>query len=102
VAFLVPTKQNKKDNDNYDGCCLSTSNEYCYERSISEQQPGKLSTQKSRALSLDFEKTNKSQEPVPPMRRRQNAAKAAPNGTWKILLVWLESYEDHLSFPMGE
>lgn len=83
-----------------------------YERSVSDANPNsnpRLSmAQKARTLSLDLDKqptsqSIKSTEPVPPSRRRVGVSKASIIGSpsAKILLVWLESYEDYLTFPKG-
>lgn len=42
-------------------------------------------------------------DPIAPSRRRTGISKqpSAASGT-KIMLVWLESYEDHLTLPVGE
>lgn len=109
IAFVVPNKWNRTDVDSFDGGCLSSGgNDVWFERSVSEQQSqGKLATQGSaRALSLDNERmqTAKSADPIAPARRRTGANK--PTVIWtpsaKIMLVWLESFEDHLTFPIGK
>lgn len=108
IAFVVPNRWNRIEADMNDGSCLSTtqSTDVWYERSVSEQQRvEKMTNSKSpRAFSLDSDKNQKLVEPVPPARRRTGANKPAIN--WspsaKILLVWLESFEDHLNFPTGE
>lgn len=103
IAFVVPNRWNRSDIDTSDGSCLSAaqSTDVWYERSISEQQRVEKASinKKSRALSLDHEKSQG--EPVAPARRRTGANKPAINWTpsAKILLVWLESFEDHLTFP---
>lgn len=109
IAFVVPNRWNRCDGDASDGSCLSTTqpNDVWYERSVSEQQKGeKLALNKNpRALSLDFDKSQGVKtEPVAPARRRTGANKPAINWTpsAKILLVWLESFEDHLTFPTGK
>lgn len=121
IAFVLPTRQNKLDADSSDGGCLSTSGptDVWYERSVSEQQAAtgpKISVPNARAGSLDYEKsqvthssstssiTTKSNDPIPPLRRRTGVSKPSfigPAGA-KIILVWLESFEDHLNFPLGK
>uniref|UniRef100_A0A182JDQ4 Ral GTPase-activating protein subunit alpha/beta N-terminal domain-containing protein n=1 Tax=Anopheles atroparvus TaxID=41427 RepID=A0A182JDQ4_ANOAO len=114
MAIVVPNRNNKADvclEDAVDGgnCCPSTT----YERSVSEIQPRSSSVssnQSSRQYSLDSESArfgsmSKSADPIPPVRRRTGASKpntlyTAP--TAKILLVWLESFEDHLTFPIDD
>lgn len=106
IAFVVPNRWNRCEIDTSDGSCLSTgqANDVWYERSVSEQQSGEKSplNKNPRALSLDYDKNLK--EPVPPARRRTGANKPAINWTpsAKIMLVWLESFEDHLNFPTGK
>lgn len=123
IAFVVPTKWNKSELDMNDGNCSSASGGSetqppSYERSISEYPDAKPIPvltkvpigQKPRTLSLDFEKTqsstqssSKSADPIPPTRRRTGASKPLLLGqsSAKILLVWLESFEDYLTFPIG-
>uniref|UniRef100_A0AAG5CVD2 Ral GTPase-activating protein subunit alpha/beta N-terminal domain-containing protein n=1 Tax=Anopheles atroparvus TaxID=41427 RepID=A0AAG5CVD2_ANOAO len=114
MAIVVPNRNNKADvclEDAVDGgnCCPSTT----YERSVSEIQPRSSSVssnQSSRQYSLDSESArfgsmSKSADPIPPVRRRTGASKpntlyTAP--TAKILLVWLESFEDHITFPIDD
>lgn len=98
IAFVLPTKFYKRDSGN-----SLQSAEKGYERSISEQQPAhKTSTQSTRTMSLDFEKNVS--EPIPPIRKRAGSSKPSGIGAGnaKIILVWLESFEDHLSFPNGK
>lgn len=67
-------------------------------------------TQTSRAMSLDLEKqpsslsgtgpTNSSS--ADPIRPRRTTKQALPLQTnTKIMIVWLESLEDHIQFPIG-
>lgn len=109
IAFVVPNRWNRCDADTSDGSCLSAgqSNDVWYERSVSEQQRVEKATldKNPRAMSLDNDKNlTVKGEPVAPARRRTGANKPAINWTpsAKILLVWLESFEDHLTFPTGE
>lgn len=99
IAFVVPNQWNRIDNDVSDGSCLSStqSTDVWFERSVSEV------TQKNnmRAVSLDSDKSKL--EPIPPARRRTGAKNIihwTPSA--KIMLVWLESFEDHLTFPMDD
>jgi hypothetical protein len=114
MAFVVPTFQNKSEERPE-----SAAENPIYERSTSEMPKGeksapstmKFATQKPRTLSLDFEKgpqaqaenTTRSADPIPPSRRRAGTNKPAMFGSVcaKIMLVWLESQEDHLTFPIG-
>ncbi|XP_062549207.1 ral GTPase-activating protein subunit beta isoform X2 [Armigeres subalbatus] len=109
IAIVVPNRANKSEiylEDTSEGNLTTT-----YERSVSEIQTSKAASSKSRQYSLDNEPprlgsmSSKSADPIPPVRRRTGASKptqlyTAP--TAKILLVWLESYEDHLTFPIDE
>jgi len=87
-----------------------------FERSISESTDTRSSgtsqntTQTSRAMSLDLEKqpsslpgagpTNSSS--ADPIRPRRTMKQAVPSQTnTKIIVVWLESLEDHIQFPIG-
>ncbi|XP_037904135.1 ral GTPase-activating protein subunit beta isoform X4 [Hermetia illucens] len=121
IAFVVPTEWNGRD-ENIDGSSLSLNSTHSsgdsvqsgsgnwYERSLSEQtsQTQGISAisksslnQKPRTLSLELEK---SREPVPPRRRTTGGTKHSLLGqsSAKILLVWLESYEDHINFPIDD
>lgn len=122
IAFVVPTKWNKSD-DVADGSCLSlissSSNEgeksTWSDRSVSLHQAPSTNkmplVQKPRTLSLELDKSKShstsaigSADPIPPSRRRTCAMKPSlltQTGA-KILLVWLESFEDHLTFPTGK
>jgi hypothetical protein len=100
MAFVVPNRWNRCDSDVSDGSCLSStqSTEVYYERSVSENNKNdKINNSKTpRALSLD-DRAQKN-EPVRPARRT-GAKPPCWNPSAKILLVWLESFEDHLTFP---
>lgn len=126
IAFVIPTKWNKCDDCATDGSCLSIASSSstdseksqvhpaCYERSASVL-PQTVSNktpigQKPRTLSLELDKTKTQQQmssssvdPIPPSRRRAGTTKPPLLGQIgaKILLVWLESFEDYLTFPIG-
>lgn len=124
IAFVVPTKWNKFE-DCADGSCLSIASSSStdseksqnhpsnYERSVSVvPQTGSHKTpigQKPRTLSLELDKTknqsttSSGSDPVAPTRRRTTASKPALLGQSgaKIFLVWVESFEDHLTLPIG-
>lgn len=87
-----------------------------FERSISESTDTRScgvsqnTTSNSRAMSLDLEKqpsslsgigpTNSSS--ADPIRPRRTTKQALPSQTnTKIMVVWLESLEDHTQFPIG-
>lgn len=88
---------------------------YC-DRSLSVQQGSSTKVgigQKPRTLSLELDKpkgnstgtaTNSTMEPIPPLRRRTCAMKPSllSQSGGKIFMVWLESYEDHLNFPVDD
>lgn len=127
IAFVVPTKWNKCDDCIPDGSCLSSSSSAAeggtahpggYERSVSVMpQTGPNKTpigQKPRTLSLELDKgksssssssssTSHSADPIAPSRRRAGTSKPPLLGQIgaKIMLVWLESFEDYLTFPIG-
>lgn len=125
IAFVVPTKWNKIE-DCADGSCLSIAsssstdsekshnNPSNYERSVSvvpQTGPNKTPIgQKPRTLSLELDKsksqssTSSGSDPVPPSRRRTTASKPPLLGQSgaKIFLVWVESFEDHLTLPIGK
>uniref|UniRef100_A0A1S4J5Y6 Ral GTPase-activating protein subunit alpha/beta N-terminal domain-containing protein n=3 Tax=Culex pipiens complex TaxID=518105 RepID=A0A1S4J5Y6_CULQU len=110
IAIVVPNRSNKSEitlEDTPDPNPINTT----YERSVSEIQPSKAASSKSRQFSLENEParlgsmSSRSADPIPPVRRRTGATKpttlyTAP--TAKILLVWLESFEDHLTFPVDD
>lgn len=127
IAFVIPTKWNKCEECLTDGSCLSIASSSStdsdksqqvhpasYERSASvlpNTGPNKIPIgQKPRTLSLELDKTKTQQQttggsadPIPPSRRRAGTTKPPLLGQIgaKILLVWLESFEDHLTFPIG-
>lgn len=87
-----------------------------FERSISESTDTRNcstshnTTSTSRAMSLDLEKqptslsgigpTNSSSaDPIKPRRTTKQALPSQTNT--KIMVVWLESLEDHTQFPIG-
>lgn len=109
IAFVVPNRWNRSGGDASDGSCLSTAQpkDVWFERSVSESQQGERTSIETsqRAMSLDNEKLQLNKgEPVPPARRKTGSNKPAINWTpsAKIMLVWLESFEDHLNFPTGK
>lgn len=98
IAFVVPTAANREDNDTFD------EPDKPFERSVSEVGQGQKSAKPPRTLSLDLEKANissKMPEPVAPARRRATSNKPTIGAAMstKLLLVWLESFEDHISLP---
>lgn len=130
IAFVLPTKWNRTD-DSADGSCLSIAQSSSTssiesekshqpnlgDRSFSVQQQGNTTKvtigQKPKTLSLDLEKpktlgapTNSANpnEPIAPTRRRTCAVKPplSSQSNAKIFMVWLESFEDYLNFPVDD
>ncbi|XP_071636603.1 ral GTPase-activating protein subunit beta isoform X2 [Temnothorax longispinosus] len=122
IAFVVPTQSyliastDSLEETSYNSD-ISASGQAWFERSISESTDTRSSgmsqntTQTSRAMSLDLEKqpsslpgagpTNSSS--ADPIRPRRSAKQALPSQTnTKIMIVWLESLEDHIQFPIGD
>ncbi|KAL9926049.1 ral GTPase-activating protein subunit beta isoform 6-T7 [Glossina fuscipes fuscipes] len=113
MAFVVPTEWNLRSE--VDGPCLSqcssldntsnTTNIWMRQNEASNPQTEsvKNSTQRSRNLSLELD-NSKSKEPIPPTRRKITSMKPAlmAQPPAKIFLVWLESFEDHLHFPIED
>ncbi|XP_065357088.1 ral GTPase-activating protein subunit beta isoform X5 [Calliphora vicina] len=107
IAFVVPTEWNLRSDT--DGCCVSSSSTdqstNVWSRSTETNstlgEANKNVPQRSRNMSLELDK---SKDPVPPTRRKANAMKpsllAQPPA--KIYLVWLESFEDLLNFPIED
>ncbi|XP_059617508.1 ral GTPase-activating protein subunit beta isoform X3 [Phlebotomus argentipes] len=120
IAFVVPNHSNRFDMETLDGGCQSmpTSSgidggQFVYERSNSECPPLESVTNftkpmplghKPRTLSLDIDRSQQRMEPVAPTRRRPGTSKTSSAGqaSSKIFLVWLESFEDHITFPMED
>ncbi|KYQ59900.1 Ral GTPase-activating protein subunit beta [Trachymyrmex zeteki] len=122
IAFVVPTQSylmansDSLEESSYNSD-ISTSGQVWFERSISESTDTRSSgtsqnaTQNSRTMSLDLEKqpsslpgagpTNSSS--ADPIRPRRTMKQAVPSQTnTKIMVVWLESLEDHIQFPIGD
>lgn len=105
IAFVVPTEWNLRSD--IDGCCQSAggSEQNVWSRSTEANSnfsdSNKNTTQRSRNMSLELDK---SKDPVPPTRRKANAMKPSllAQAPAKIYLVWLESFEDLLNFPIGK
>lgn len=101
IAFVVPNEWNSKSE--VDGC--NTSRDSSIQSNVWSTENSKSSScgssQKSRNMSLDLDKPK---DPVPPTRRKATSSKSSMNNqtSAKIMVVWLESYEDHLNFPIGE
>lgn len=101
IAFVVPNEWNSRSE--IDGC--NTSRDGSTQPNVWSTESSKStssgSAQKSRNMSLDLDKQK---DPVPPTRRKTTSGKSSLSNqtSAKIMVVWLESYEDHLNFPIGE
>lgn len=119
IAFVVPSGRESLDSEDrndsiksdVDGSCLSNRSEKgagsCwdvssgsgsvggYERSVSEseRERGKLGD-KLRALSLDLDKQ--------PAAHLAGSGRRNRDYTTKILIIWLEDFEDHLNLPIDD
>ncbi|XP_068141140.1 ral GTPase-activating protein subunit beta isoform X12 [Drosophila tropicalis] len=116
IAFVVPTAWNLRYySDTSDGESISSTDQIVWSRhdtSNANDLSGPAGAKsKSRNLSLELDTTGGSnnnnrgpKEPVPPTRRKGNVIKPAllAQAPAKIFLVWLESYEDHLNFPLED
>ncbi|XP_022233316.2 ral GTPase-activating protein subunit beta isoform X13 [Drosophila obscura] len=110
IAFVVPTTWNLRYNsDTSDGGSLSNSDQIgssnVWARCESDTGTGAAKS-KPRNLSLELDTgTGRTQkDPVPPTRRKGNVTKPTllAQAPAKIFLVWLESYEDYLNFPLED
>nr|XP_049702046.1 ral GTPase-activating protein subunit beta isoform X2 [Helicoverpa armigera] len=122
IAFVVPSGRDTTDTEDrndsiksdVDGSCLSNSSDKgagscwdvsgsstatgTYERSVSESERtadrgGKLAD-KLRALSLDLDKQ--------PQAQLTGSGRRNRDYTTKILIIWLEDFEDHLNLPIDD
>ncbi|XP_023171089.1 ral GTPase-activating protein subunit beta isoform X3 [Drosophila hydei] len=106
IAFVVPNAWNLRYNNEMDGCSLSSN---CSDQStmsnvwIRSDDAASMKS-KPRNLSLELDTGNRNKEPVPPTRRKGNVSKPAllVQAPAKIFLVWLESFEDYLNFPVED
>ncbi|XP_050741385.1 ral GTPase-activating protein subunit beta isoform X12 [Drosophila biarmipes] len=112
IAFVVPTTWNLRYNsDTGDGGSISStdqmvnpSNVWARGEAAGDGAAG-LAKSKSRNLSLELDTSRRdAKEPVPPTRRKGNVTKPTllAQAPAKIFLVWLESYEDYLNFPLED
>ncbi|XP_017073809.1 ral GTPase-activating protein subunit beta isoform X13 [Drosophila eugracilis] len=109
IAFVVPTTWNLRYNsDTSDGGSISSTDQISssnvWARGESESA-AVLAKSKSRNLSLELDTNRRdAKEPVPPTRRKGNVTKPTllAQAPAKIFLVWLESYEDYLNFPLED
>lgn len=111
IAFVVPSPnrhagcQSENLQSVFNTSNLSCTLNYCwfvlfffynnllawYDQNLPENNPNR----EKRALSLDLDK-----QPAAPTRRSGNRHHH-PHMDTKIMVVWLESYEDHLTLPIG-
>lgn len=63
----------------------------------SERSFSDASSRDKRALSLDLDK-----QPIPAARRSGTRCSLHPHTSTKILVAWLENFEDHLNLPIGK
>lgn len=106
IAFVVPNAWNLRYNSDVDNCSLSSN---CSDQSTASNvwsrgdETGPVKS-KPRNLSLELDTGNRGKEPVPPTRRKGNITKPAllAQASAKIFLVWLESFEDYLNFPLED
>ncbi|XP_017114995.1 ral GTPase-activating protein subunit beta isoform X11 [Drosophila elegans] len=113
IAFVVPTTWNLRHNSDTggDGASISSADQIgtsnVWARGEADGMSG-LAKSKSRNLSLELDTHNRrepgAKEPVPPTRRKGNVTKPTllAQAPAKIFLVWLESYEDYLNFPLED
>lgn len=89
VAFVVPSKipnfEPGSEQSSFNASSLSSWN----------STSGDASGRDKRALSLDLEKQ-------PSTRRAGHRSNLHPYTNTKIMVVWLESFEDHLTFPISK
>ncbi|KQS29872.1 ral GTPase-activating protein subunit beta isoform X10 [Drosophila erecta] len=109
IAFVVPTTWNLRYNsDPSDSGSISSTDQIgssnVWARGEGDSAAG-LAKSKSRNLSLELDTNRRdAKEPVPPTRRKGNVTKPTllAQAPAKIFLVWLESYEDYLNFPLED
>ncbi|XP_074039453.1 ral GTPase-activating protein subunit beta isoform X2 [Leptinotarsa decemlineata] len=86
LAFVIPSQWKPSDSSLEQSSFNTSSLSSWSDRSWSDK----------RALSLDLDK-----QPVPP-KRTVHRSNLHPHTNTKIMVVWLESFEDHLNFPIGD
>nr|CAD7403840.1 unnamed protein product [Timema poppensis] len=101
IAFVVPSQREETEGlSSLVESSGSFSGDGWFERSESEGS-GRGGREKPRTLSLDLDKQGPSQS-----NRRSGGAphrhQQLSQSNTKILVVWLESLEDQLNFPLGE
>lgn len=117
IAFVVPTEWNRQQekkqttmaNNTTDGGCLAHSasdksvwNEknISADTGLSKSSTTSIAGAKPRTLSLELDQ---SKEPIPPTRRKNITKPLLVHQTpAKVLVVWIEDYEDHLNFPIDD
>ncbi|KAL7742458.1 hypothetical protein ACLKA6_019087 [Drosophila palustris] len=103
IAFVVPNAWNMRFNSDMDSCSLSSNSSEQSNVWTRAEDTAPIKS-KPRNLSLELDTGNRSKDPVPPTRRKGTVSKPAllAQASAKIFLVWLESFEDYLSFPVED
>ncbi|CAG9819469.1 unnamed protein product [Phaedon cochleariae] len=86
IAFVIPSQYKQTQASSEHSSFNTSSLSSWSDRSWSDK----------RALSLDLDK-----QPVPP-KRSVHRSNLHPHTNTKIMVVWLESFEDHLELPIGD
>ncbi|KAH8420260.1 hypothetical protein KR009_008363 [Drosophila setifemur] len=110
IAFVVPTTWNLRHNsstESGDGGSISNADQLGSSNVWARGEADGLAKAKSRNFSLELDTNRRevvAKEPVPPTRRKGNVTKPTllAQAPAKIFLVWLESYEDYLNFPLED
>ncbi|KAK9703556.1 RALGAPB N-terminal domain [Popillia japonica] len=90
IAFVAPTQmkpQESQKESSFNSSNLSSWNEKHYSETSSRDK---------RTLSLDLDKQSV------PLRRPMHRCNLHPHTNTKIMVVWLESFEDHLNIPIND
>ncbi|CAH1959120.1 unnamed protein product [Acanthoscelides obtectus] len=89
IAFIVPSQIKPRDPSVEHSSFNTSSLSSWSEKSWSDVKD-------KRTLSLDLDR-----QPVPP-KRATHRSNLHPHTNTKIMVVWLESFEDHLNMPIGD
>ncbi|XP_064490063.1 ral GTPase-activating protein subunit beta-like isoform X2 [Ornithodoros turicata] len=102
LVVIVPSPKNIPKEDNAE-LMPRPKAESCSERPVSsmEEATQESSLEKSRAMSFNYDLVEGPPANRPP-RSRQSRALTHFLGDLKVLVVWLESFEDHITFPLGD
>ncbi|XP_028169406.1 ral GTPase-activating protein subunit beta-like, partial [Ostrinia furnacalis] len=92
---LQPFRSLSRSSDKAAGSCwdVSGSGAPSYERSVSESDKASAPLDKARALSLDLDK-----QPA----ALTGSGRRNRDFTPKILIIWLDDFEDHLNLPIDD